>query len=221
LDDLVVVAEFRDTIYRASSPRQSLRGGDKPWHTVINGENYHVLKAHLDAPGQGGRHLHDPPYNTRDRDWKYNNDYVNADDWYRHSKWLAMMGGAASRRELLNPADSVQLSPSTKGISAIGIAAGAGVSRGTDSMVSSVINHSGVARDKEFYRGDEYLFFVFMGDAAVVPTGEDMLNPPESLRVRKLISGVDYSQRTDSQREDSEKQFTPFGSMQRGSAFIR
>ena len=33
----------------------------------------------------------DPPYNTGARDWKYNNDYVEGDDLYRHSKWLAFM----------------------------------------------------------------------------------------------------------------------------------
>ena len=33
----------------------------------------------------------DPPYNTGARDWKYNNDYVDSNDAYRHSKWLSMM----------------------------------------------------------------------------------------------------------------------------------
>ena len=46
LDDVVVVAEFRDTIYPGLvSTGKVTRGGDKPCHTVINGENYHVLKA--------------------------------------------------------------------------------------------------------------------------------------------------------------------------------
>lgn len=46
LEDLVVVAEFRDTIYPGLiSTGKVERGGDKPWHTVINGENYHALKA--------------------------------------------------------------------------------------------------------------------------------------------------------------------------------
>jgi len=30
----------------------------------------------------------DPPYNTGAKDWKYNNDYVDSSDQYRHSKWL-------------------------------------------------------------------------------------------------------------------------------------
>mgnify|MGYP006143688111 CR=1 FL=1 len=47
LDDLIVVAEFRDTIYPGlvSTGRVSRGGHGRPWHTVINGENYHVLKA--------------------------------------------------------------------------------------------------------------------------------------------------------------------------------
>ena len=46
VDDLVVVAEFRDTIYPGlASTGRVERGGAKPYHSVINGENYHVLKA--------------------------------------------------------------------------------------------------------------------------------------------------------------------------------
>ncbi|GHV70972.1 hypothetical protein AGMMS49928_20820 [Spirochaetia bacterium] len=33
----------------------------------------------------------DPPYNTGNKSWKYNNDYVNKDDAFRHSKWLSFM----------------------------------------------------------------------------------------------------------------------------------
>ena len=33
----------------------------------------------------------DPPYNTGAKDWKYNNDYVDGNDTFRHSKWLSMM----------------------------------------------------------------------------------------------------------------------------------
>ncbi|MBO7477603.1 MAG: site-specific DNA-methyltransferase [Salinivirgaceae bacterium] len=33
----------------------------------------------------------DPPYNTGAKDWKYNNDYVDGKDTFRHSKWLSMM----------------------------------------------------------------------------------------------------------------------------------
>lgn len=93
LDDLVVVAEFRDTLYPGLvSTGKVERGGDKPFHTVINGENYHVLKAlTYTHRGRVDAIYIDPPYNTGAKDWKYNNDYVEGDDLYRHSKWLAMM----------------------------------------------------------------------------------------------------------------------------------
>ncbi|MDP2266884.1 MAG: hypothetical protein Q8J70_10065, partial [Thiobacillus sp.] len=75
LDDLVVVAEFRDTLYPGLvSTGKVQRGGDKPHHTVINGENYHVLKAlTYTHRGKVDAIYIDPPYNTGAKDWKYNN----------------------------------------------------------------------------------------------------------------------------------------------------
>lgn len=93
VDDLVVVAEFRDPIYPGLvSTGRVERGGDKPFHTVINGENFHALQTLLFTHrGKVDAIYIDPPYNTGAKDWKYNNDYVEGDDLYRHSKWLAFM----------------------------------------------------------------------------------------------------------------------------------
>src|SRR4051812_40233388 len=45
LEDLVVVAEFRDPIYPGLiSTGKVERGGDKPFHIVINAENFHALE---------------------------------------------------------------------------------------------------------------------------------------------------------------------------------
>lgn len=33
----------------------------------------------------------DPPYNTGAKNWKYNNNYVDNNDLYKHSKWLSLM----------------------------------------------------------------------------------------------------------------------------------
>lgn len=50
---------------------------------------YHVLKALTwTHRGKVDAIYIDPPYNTGAKDWKYNNDYVEGDDLYRHSKWL-------------------------------------------------------------------------------------------------------------------------------------
>jgi adenine-specific DNA-methyltransferase len=71
IDDLVVVAEFRDTVYPGLiSTGKVERGGSKPYHTVINGENYHVLKAlTYTHRGKVDAIYIDPPYNTGAKDW--------------------------------------------------------------------------------------------------------------------------------------------------------
>jgi len=91
--DLVVVAEFREPIYPGLvSTGKVERGGDKPFHTVINGENYHALQTLLFTHRDQVDLIYiDPPYNTGSADWIYNDRYVSGDDLYRHSKWLAFM----------------------------------------------------------------------------------------------------------------------------------
>jgi len=215
LDDLVVVAEFRDTIYPGLvSTGKVARGGDKPWHTVINGENYHALKALTwTHRGKVDAIYIDPPYNTGAKDWKYNNDYVEGEDLYRHSKWLAMMERRLKlAKELLNPADSVLIvTIDEKEYLRLGLLLEQMFPEARIQMVSSVINQSGVARAKEFYRAEEYLFFVFMGKAAVIPTGEDMLSPPENMEGKRIDIWNRLLRRgTNARRQDGVKQFYPF-----------
>lgn len=167
LDDLVVVAEFRDTLYPGLvSTGKVQRGGDKPFHTVINGENYHVLKAlTYTHRGKVDAIYIDPPYNTGAKDWKYNNDYVEGDDLYRHSKWLAMMERRLLvAKELLNPADSVLIvTIDEKEYLRLGLLLEQLFSEATIQMVSSQINPKGVSRGGSFRRSDEYLYFVMFG----------------------------------------------------------
>lgn len=87
------MAEFRDYIYPGLVSTGKVEcGGNNPYHTVINGENFHVLEALTYTHRAIVDAIYiDPPYNTGARDWKYNNDYVESEDLYRHSKWLAFM----------------------------------------------------------------------------------------------------------------------------------
>ncbi len=61
-------------------------------NVIIEGDNYHALSV-LNYTHRKKIDLIyiDPPYNTGARDWKYNNDYVDKEDSYRHSKWLSFM----------------------------------------------------------------------------------------------------------------------------------
>lgn len=186
LDDLVVVAEFRDTIYPGLVSTGSVqRGGSKVVHTVINGENYHVLKAlTYTHRGRVDAIYIDPPYNTGAKDWKYNNNYVEGEDLYRHSKWLAMMERRLLlAKELLNPADSVLIvTIDEKEYLRLGLlleqtfpdaaARDAGIQ-----TVTSVISAKGAVRNGKFSRVEEYIFIISIGRSSLTPWYRNMLDP--------------------------------------------
>lgn len=107
-DDLVVVAQHNDTIYPGLVQTGEVIGSEDPgapFHSVINAENYHALRMLTYT------HYHsidciyiDPPYNTGKDDWIYSDRYVDADDVFRHSKWLAFMERRLRvARNLLSP----------------------------------------------------------------------------------------------------------------------
>lgn len=184
VDDLVVVAEFRDTIYPGLvSTGKVMRGGDKPCHTVINGENYHVLKAlTYTHRGKVDAIYIDPPYNTGAKDWKYNNDYVESDDQYRHSKWLAMMERRLLvAKTLLNPADSVLIvSIDEKEYLRLGLLLEQVFQEAKIEMVTTVISAKGVARFGQFSRVEEFIYFVRLGDSSVQLGEQNMLDDSRS-----------------------------------------
>lgn len=63
-----------------------------PMNLMIEGDNYHALTClNYTHKGKIDVIYIDPPYNTGSKDWKYNNDYVDNEDRFRHSKWLNMM----------------------------------------------------------------------------------------------------------------------------------
>jgi adenine-specific DNA-methyltransferase len=214
VDDLVVVAESRDTIYPGLvSTGKVLRGGDKPCHTVINGENYHVLKAlTYTHRGKVDAIYIDPPYNSGAKDWKYNNDYVERDDSYRHSKWLAMMERRLIvAKELLNPEDSVLIvTIDEKEYLRLGLLLEQLFSEAGIQMVSTVINPKGAARASAFARTDEYLFVVTFGQAS--PTPLSLTTEWKTVR-DKRAEGLRWAELlrsgTDPLRTDSPNQFNP------------
>ena len=169
--DLIVVAEFRDYIYPGLvSTGKVERGGDKPFHSVINGENFHVLEAlTYTHRGKIDAIYIDPPYNTGARDWKYNNDYVEAEDLYRHSKWLAFMERRLKLAgELLNRDNSALIiTIDEKEYLRLGILLEQTFPDARIQMITTVINPKGTSRPDLFSRVEEFVFVVLFGSAKV------------------------------------------------------
>jgi adenine-specific DNA-methyltransferase len=177
LEELVVVREFGEAIYPGLKAIGSLeRGGSRPHHAVINGENYDALEALIYAcEGEVDAIFIDPPYNTEARDWKYNNDYVSPDDRYRHSKWLAMMERRLLRaRKLLKPSNSVLIVSIDENEAHRLALLLEQIFRGSKiQMVTALINPAGASIIDQFSRVDEQLFFVHVGAARPLRTTSD------------------------------------------------
>ncbi len=206
LDDLVVVAEFSDTIYPGLvSTGKVERGEDRPYHTVINAENYHALKALTwSHRGKIDAIYIDPPYNTGAKDWKYNNDYVEGDDLYRHSKWLAFMERRLLlAKELLNPEDSVLLvTIDEKEVHRLGLLLEQLFPSSRVQMVTYVINAPGQSRLQELARVEEYAYILFFGAATPATVADDLLNTktshnPLNVRWESLLRSGTNSRRVD------------------------
>lgn len=166
--DLVTTAELGDPIYPCLQPLGEVCNApdSELWHTLIEADNYHALQLleYLYA-GKVDCIYIDPPYNSRAKDWKYNNDYVDPTDSYMHSLWLSMMQKRLRlAKELLNPNDSVLIvTIDEKEYLHLGCLLEELFPDAKIQMVSSAINSKGVARD-EFYRVNEYLYIVRIGD---------------------------------------------------------
>ena len=159
------------------------------WHALIEADNYYALQllAYL-YPGMVDCIYIDPPYNTGARDWKYNNDYVDSADQYRHSKWLSMMKRRLLlAKKLLNPRDSVLIiTIDEKEYLHLGCLLEELFPEARIQMISVLINPGGVTRLGQFSRTDEYVFFVQFGESKPVPLEiGDVLN---AAQIRKSSS---------------------------------
>jgi adenine-specific DNA-methyltransferase len=72
---------------------QSLSCGDAPWkNLIIEGDNFDALRyLRMTFAGRVKCIYIDPPYNTGNKDFVYNDRYVDKEDLWRHSKWCEFM----------------------------------------------------------------------------------------------------------------------------------
>lgn len=83
--ELPVLTEVKDRAIYSEDP-------NAPNHILIEGDNLHALTS-LSYTHEGKIDVIyiDPPYNTGNKDFIYNDSFVDKEDSYRHSKWLSFM----------------------------------------------------------------------------------------------------------------------------------
>ncbi|GAA4074154.1 site-specific DNA-methyltransferase [Flavobacterium cheonanense] len=69
-----------------------VNGAEHPNHILIEGDNLHALTAMtFTHEGKIDVIYIDPPYNTGNKDFVYNDTFIDYEDSFRHSKWLSFM----------------------------------------------------------------------------------------------------------------------------------
>ncbi len=171
VDELVVVAQFGEPIFPMLTPIDKVKNNDSdnaPWHILIEADNFHALQLLEYTHLQKVDCIYiDPPYNTGSKDWKYNNDYVDRNDSWRHSKWLAFMKRRLKiAKQLLNPDDSVLiLAIDDNELFTIGMLLDEVFLGCERQIINITINPKGKAREGRLSQVDEYLIVVYLGEA--------------------------------------------------------
>ncbi|WP_295588010.1 DNA methyltransferase [uncultured Lamprocystis sp.] len=215
LDELIVVRRFGEPIYPALVPIDRVQNGPPagPWHCLIEADNFHALQllGYLYA-GKVDCIYIDPPYNTGARDWKYNNDYVDGNDAWRHSKWLSFMEKRLRlAQRLLNPDTGVLIvTIDEHEVHHLGMLLRQLLPDAYQQMVTIVVNPKGVTQGR-FSRVEEYALFCFMKNAFVKGLEDDLLTVLSrgvSTRSKPRWKGLLRSG-TNARRIDRDKMFFP------------
>ncbi|MDE2232602.1 MAG: site-specific DNA-methyltransferase [Patescibacteria group bacterium] len=167
----------------------------KPINILIEGDNYHALSV-LNFTHQGKIDVIyiDPPYNTGSTDWKYNNDYVDSNDTYRHSKWLSMMSKRLRLARRLLTEDGVLICAIDENeLSRLGMLLEE-VFEGYEIHCVTIVHNPRGIQGTNFSYTNEYAYFCF-------PAGKKVIGPrkikQEDIDWRNLRDNGGESLRTD------------------------
>lgn len=215
LKDIVRVAEFGESIYPYLKPLDSVCNAPDSnlWRTLIEADNYHALQLleYLYA-GKVDCIYIDPPYNTGAKDWKYNNDYVDGNDAYRHSKWLSFMQRRLQlAKKLLNPADSVLIvTIDEKEYLHLGCLLEEMFPEARMQMITTVISAKGVVRTGQLSRVEEYIFILEWGGSCVCSSIYNMLDDEVKKESDRSIEWLGFRRRAPQAKRNSRpNQFYP------------
>lgn len=140
-----------------------------PVNILIEGDNYHALSVlNYTHKGKIDVIYIDPPYNTGAKDWKYNNNYVDINDGYRHSKWLSMMNSRlVLAKKLLKPNGVLICAIDDNEQAHLGVLL-EGLFPEYEKHCITIVHNPGGIQGKNFSYNHEYAYFVFRSGKKVI-----------------------------------------------------
>ena len=111
-EQVAIDCETKLPVLTEVAERAITKAEDQPTNLIIEGDNYHSLST-LNYTHAGSIDVIyiDPPYNTGNKDFVYNDRFVDKEDGFRHSKWLSFMEKRLKlARQLLSPTGVIFIS---------------------------------------------------------------------------------------------------------------
>ncbi|GMX58514.1 MAG: hypothetical protein MCSN_1680 [Candidatus Microsyncoccus archaeolyticus] len=194
-EDVVTQCQENIPVLKEVKARRVNLNEQRPNNLLIEGDNYHALcvlnythKKNIDLI------YIDPPYNTGAKNWKYNNDYVDKEDAYRHSKWLSLMRHRLNLAKNLLKDDGVLICAIDENEQAhLGVLIESIFPAHEQHTITVVHNPKGV-QGNNFSYTHEYAIFVIPKDKTII--GDRSL-AEEEIYVSNLRNWGNESERTD------------------------
>jgi len=91
-EEVVEMCKEKLPVLKEVKNKEIITDKERPVNLLIEGDNYHALSVlNYTHAGKVDVIYIDPPYNTGNKDFIFNDHYVDREDAYRHSKWLSFM----------------------------------------------------------------------------------------------------------------------------------
>jgi len=161
-EDVVEMCKEKLPVLKEVKGKEIITDKNKPVNLLIEGDNYHALSVlNYTHAGKIDVIYIDPPYNTGARDWKYNNDYVDSEDGFRHSKWINMMSSRLNlARKLLTEKGIIAIAVDHNELFNLGLLCDQ-IFREENRLGIVAVVHKSEGRNQEKFFGTshEYMFF--------------------------------------------------------------
>jgi adenine-specific DNA-methyltransferase len=91
-EEVVEMCKEKLPVVKEVKNKEIITNKNKPVNLLIEGDNYHALSVLNYSHEKKIDVIYiDPPYNTGNKDFIFNDHYVDKEDVYRHSKWLSFI----------------------------------------------------------------------------------------------------------------------------------
>jgi len=201
-EDIITQCRENVPVLKEVKTRRIISDDQNQNNLLIEGDNYHALSV-LNYTHKKNIDLIyiDPPYNTGAKNWKYNNDYVDKEDEYRHSKWLSLMRHRLNLAKNLLKDDGILICAIDENEQAHLSVLLEQIFSAHDQYTITIVHNPGGTQGNNFHYTHEYAIFLVPKNQTLIGL-QDRRDNPDVRPLRDVSTGNHL-------REDAKNCFYP------------